>query len=396
MREGPQKRRRDTPKKAVRDARGETGSPPPHPDTRGMDRRMGLENLLDASNQGLEEFKFRKPRILVVGCGGAGCNSVNRLSQIGIKDAEMTVINTDKVHLDRVQVENKFLLGGGITRGYGTGGNIEVAERAAQLQDKELRVFVGGADLTFITVGLGGGTGTGIAPIVARLAKDSGSIVVALATTPFKVEKGRQKVAMAGLEKLRQATDSLIILDNNRLVEIVPQLPVEQAFAVMDQLISEVVKNVTEMINLPGMINLDFADVRAVFQGGGMSTVLYGENSIQDSDKVVAETLNNPLLDVDCSAARGVLIHISSGPRLKLGTAYSVIDGLTRDLSEEAMVKFGIRFDPENEGTIKVMCIMTGLQLPVALRPSEGIVKVRGASGDAAPAPTNASGFLRR
>lgn len=357
---------------------------------------MGLENLLDGSNRELEEFTFRKPRILVVGCGGAGCNSVNRLSQIGVKDAEMTVINTDKVHLDRVQVERKFLLGGGITRGYGTGGNPEIAERAAQLQERELRALVGGADLTFITVGLGGGTGTGLAPIVARLAKESGSIVVALATTPFKVEKGRQKVALAGLEKLRQATDSLIILDNNRLVEIVPQLPVEQAFAVMDQLISEVVKNVTEMINLPGLINLDFADVKAVFQSGGMSTVLYGENSMYDADKLVAETLNNPFLDVDCSAARGALIHISSGPSLKLGTAYAVIDGLTRELPGDAMVKFGVRFDPENEGTIKVMCIMTGLQLPVTLGPSDEIVKVRGASGDAPPAPPNVSGFLRR
>jgi len=357
---------------------------------------MGLENLLDRSNEGLEDFVFRKPRIQVIGCGGAGCNSVNRLVQIGIKDAETLVVNTDKVHLDRVQVENKFLLGGGITRGYGTGGNPEIAERAAQLQDKELRALVGGADLTFVTVGLGGGTGTGVAPHIARLARDSGSTVVALATTPFKVEKGRQRVAMAGLEKLREATDSLIILDNNRLVEIVPQLPVEQAFAVMDQLISEVIKNVTEMINLPGLINLDFADVRAVFEGGGMSTVLYGENSIHDADKVVAETLNNPLLDVDCSAARGALIHISSGPRLRLGTAYEVIDGLTRQLPEDAMVKFGVRFDPDLEGVIKVMCIMTGLQLPATLRPSHDIVRVKGPNGDGVPPPPDASEFLRR
>ncbi len=357
---------------------------------------MGLENLLDRSNQGLEEFVFRKPRIQVIGCGGAGCNSVNRLSEIGIADVSMMVINTDKVHLDRVQVKDKFLLGGGVTRGYGTGGNPEIAERAAQLQDKELRGLVGGADLTFVTVGLGGGTGTGVAPVIARLAKESGSTVVALATTPFKVERGRQRIAMAGLEKLRQATDSLIVLDNNRLVEIVPQLPVEQAFAVMDQLISEVIKNVTEMINLPGLINLDFADVRAVFQGGGMSTVLYGENSTHDADKVVADTLGNPLLEVDCSAAKGALIHISSGPRLKLGTAYEVIDGLTRQLSEEAMVKFGVRFDPEDEGTIKVMCIMTGLQLPATLRSSGDIVKVRGATGEGSPLPPSVPDFLRR
>ncbi len=358
---------------------------------------MGLENLLDNGTQGLDEpFIFHKPKIQVIGCGGAGSNSANRLAEMGVKDAEVLAINTDKVHLDRVSVAKKFLLGGGLTRGFGTGGNPEVAEKAAQQQEKELRFLVGGADLTFITVGLGGGTGTGLAPVVARLARESGSIVVAIATTPFKVEKGRRKVALAGMAKLRQATDSLIVLDNNRLIDIVPQLPVDQAFAVMDTLISEVVKNVTEMINVPGMINLDFADIRAVFKGGGMSTVLYGENSIHDADKVVADTLKNPLLDVDCSTAKGALINVISGPRLRLGTVYEVIEGLTRELPEDAMVKFGVRFDPDCEGTIKVMCVMTGFQVPAVLSRSDDLVTVKGAPSNGAPSSIGASALLRQ
>jgi len=358
---------------------------------------MGLENLLDNGTQGLDEsFIFHKPKIQVIGCGGAGSNSANRLAEMGVKDAEVMAINTDKVHLDRINIEKKFLLGGGLTRGFGTGGNPEVAESAAQKQEKELKFLVGGADLTFITVGLGGGTGTGLAPCIARLARESGSIVVALATTPFKVEKGRQRVAMAGMEKLRRATDSLIVLDNNRLIDIVPELPVEQAFAVMDTLISEVIRNVTEMINVPGMINLDFADLRAVFQGGGMATVLYGENSIHDADKVVADALKNPLLDVDCSTAKGALINVTSGSKIRLGTVYEVVDGLTRELPEDAMVKFGVRFDPDCEGTIKVMCVMTGIQVPAVLSMSDDPIKVKGAPLLGAPSSSGASALLRK
>lgn len=355
---------------------------------------MGLENLIAAGTRGIEDsFVFRKPRIHVVGCGGAGCNAVNRLSQVGVADVSSVVINTDKLHLDRVEAGQKLLLGGGLTRGFGTGGNPEVAERAAQLQDKELRELVTGADLTFVTVGLGGGTGTGIAPCVARLARASGSIVVSLATMPFKVEKARQKVALAGLQKLREASDSVVVLDNNRLIDIVPKLPVEQAFAVMDQLITEIVKNVAGMINVPGLINLDFADLRTVFQNGGMSTVLYGENSTYDPGKVVEETLRNPLLDIDYTGARGALIHISSGSSLRLGTAYEVIEGLTKELPEEAQVKFGVRFDPESEGVIKVMCIMTGLQAPAFLRPATDMARVRDGGNPAQPA---SSSFLSR
>jgi len=358
---------------------------------------MGLEHLLSNSrNDQIESFEFRKPRIQVIGCGGAGCNNIHRLMELGIQDVSTIAVNTDKLHLDRVNAEKKLLLGGEVTRGFGTGGDPVIGERIAQLHDKELRNLINGADLTFITVGLGGGSGTGISPYVVRLARDSGSIVVALATMPFKVERGRQKVAIEGLEKLRQASNSLIILDNNRLVEMVPQLPVEQAFAVMDQLISEVIKNVTEMISLPGLINLDFADLKAIFQEGGTSTVLYGENSIYDHHKVVTETLNNPLLDIDCSTAKGALIHLSSGPKLRLGTANQVIEGLTRDLPEKTHVKFGIRFNPNHEGTIRVMCIMTGLEVPAHFRPREDFVKLERDQSSANFGQSSSETYLRR
>src|SRR6266571_2564095 len=207
----------------------------------------------------------------------AGRNSVHRLHRMGIHGARTVVVNTDAVHLDSIQADRKLLIGGGLTRGMGAGGRPEIGERCAEISEQELRNQIGDADLTFITVGLGGGTGTGVAPHVAELAQAAGSVVISLATTPFRAERGRMMNARAGIQRLRDRTDSLILLDNNRLLDLVPNLPVEQAFAVMDHLIGEVIKGITESITLPSLINLDFSDVRTILQAGGTSTVFYGE-----------------------------------------------------------------------------------------------------------------------
>src|SRR5437667_214202 len=190
----------------------------------------------------------------------------------------------------------------------GAGGRPEIAERCAAISETERRNQIGDADLTFITVGLGGGTGTGVAPHVAELAQAAGSVVITLATTPFRAERGRMTNARAGIQRLRDRTDSLILLDNNRLLDLVPNLPVEQAFAVMDHLIGEVIKGITESITVPSLINLDFSDVRTILQSGGTSTVFYGENAENDPQRLVSETLNNPLLEVDYRGANGALI----------------------------------------------------------------------------------------
>jgi len=307
---------------------------------------------------------YTKPRILVVGCGGAGGNSVGRLHRLGIAGAKTAVINTDRVHLDAIEADRKLLIGRGITRGMGTGGRPELGERCAELADDEIRNLTMSKDLVFLTVGLGGGTGTGVAPYVAEIAAASGAIVIGIATTPFRAERGRIRTAELGIQRLRANCDSLIVLDNNRLLDLVPNLPVERAFAVMDILISEVIKGVTEAINLPSMINLDFNDVRTVLSEGGTSTILYGENSIHDPERVVDETLSNPLLDVDTQGARAALVHISSGPSLSLRTAFRVVDGITEKMQRDANVIFGVRVDPRHADILRVIAILTGLKAP--------------------------------
>src|SRR5881396_706688 len=331
-----------------------------------MGPRMGLETAQRTGNQSfLDSFTLARPRVLVIGCGGAGGNSVHRLHRIGIHGARTVVVNTDAVHLDSIQADRKILIGGGVTRGMGAGGRPDVGERCAELAEQELRNQIGDSDLTFITVGLGGGTGTGIAPFLAELAQAAGSVVIALATTPFRAERGRVNNARAGIQRLQSCSDSLIVL--------VPNLPVEQAFAVMDHLISEVVKGITESITLPSLINLDFSDVRTILQAGGMSTVFYGENSEDDVDRVVSDTLDNPLLDVDYRGANGALIHISAGPGLRLRTANAVVEGLTAGIRPDANVIFGVRVDRKYEGILRVLAIMTGVRSPIVEGVAESV-----------------------
>lgn len=336
--------------------------------------KMSLDHLVEEARSFEMSVDFGKPRILVVGCGGAGNNSVDRLKRIGVHGAKTVAINTDKMHIDRIEADKKALIGRAITRGMGAGGCPDVGERCAILAEDDLRRVIAGADMTFITVGMGGGTGTGVAPVVAKLAESMGSVVVAVATTPFDAEKRRSRRAKEGLEKLRRHCDSVIVLDNNRLLKMVPSLPIEQAFCVMDQLISEVIRGITETITLPSLINLDFADVKTMMSSGQTSTILYGENCSDDPERVIVETLNNPLLDIDYTDANGALIHLTSGPNLPLETAYSVVNGISSQLSDDANVIFGARVDPDFEGIIRVMSIITGVHSPNLLCPTSGSV----------------------
>jgi len=340
---------------------------------------------------------FGEPKIIIVGCGGAGNNTINRLHKLGVKGAETIAINTDKVHLDIIEADKKLLIGKSITRGLGAGGYPEVAERCAEMAQGAIEELLEGADLVFITAGMGGGTGTGTAPTVAKIAKKKGAIVIGMVSTPFNVERARLVKGEDGLNKLRGEADTVIVLDNNRLLDLVPTLPVEQAFAVMDHLISEVVKGITESITVPSLINLDFNDVRAILQSGGTSTVFYGENSDDDPDQVVADTLDNPLLDVDHRGARGALVHISAGPSLRLRTAHEVVEGLTAEMRPDANVIFGVRIDRKYDGIIRVLSIMTG----VRSRLLESVAQSVSLQDEESPSstralPLNPSFFLRK
>ncbi|MBP2132569.1 cell division protein FtsZ [Methanomicrobium sp. W14] len=325
-----------------------------HAESEQIERRTGVI--------GEEDF-IGQPRIVIVGCGGAGNNTVNRLYHMKVNGAETIAVNTDKQHLEMIQADKRVLVGKSLTKGLGAGGFPDVGKRAAEMARTTLEGLLQDADLVFITAGMGGGTGTGVAPVVAQIAKEQGAIVVGMVSYPFQVEKARLMRAEEGLEALSNAADSVIVLDNNRLMTFVPNLPLGQAFSVMDQLIAETVKGISETITEPSLINIDYADVRAIMSKGGVAVMLVGESKQQNkSESVVHECLNHPLLDIDYRGATGSLIHITGGSDLTLADAEEIASTLTYELDAHADVIWGARINSEFEGKVRVMAIMTGVK----------------------------------
>ncbi|HUT28113.1 MAG TPA: cell division protein FtsZ [Methanomassiliicoccales archaeon] len=312
--------------------------------------------------EGLDEseVELHELNILVVGCGGGGCNSITRLNQIGIEAATTVAINTDQRSLKVTECPNRLLIGAEYTKGLGTGGRPDVGEECALNASVLLSKIFQGVDLTFIITGLGGGTGTGASPVVADIARRCGSMVITIATTPFSFEGAtRRNIALKGLKRLRDASNSMLVLDNDRLLHMVENIPVDQGLAVIDQLISELIKGTVDVLTLPSLINLDFADLRTIMEQGGVSTILYGENA--DPEAVVREAIENPLLDVDIRGGTGALIHIAGGSGLTMRRANRIIASITKVLDEDATIKFGVRMEEEMEGNIRMIAIITGI-----------------------------------
>ncbi len=308
---------------------------------------------------GTTEFDFQGPRIRVVGCGGAGTNSVHRLVSSGLRGVRTVAVNTDREHLGRTSCDSKVLLGDGAVRG--TGGRPEIGARLAGMHEREVRAVVTGGDLTFVLAGLGGGTGTGLAPLVGNWARLSGSIAVGVVTMPFRAEAHRQDAARRGLEAMRAACNTLVVLDNDRLQERVPDLPVEQAFAVMDHMVAEVIRGLTNAINERCLIQLGLPDLKEILRDGGVSTLLFGEGDVYDPGSIVAAAFDNALLDADYRPATGVIIQIATEPRVPLRAIDAVVEGIRRRVRNDARVAFGVRTDPEFEGSLRVMAVMTGV-----------------------------------
>jgi len=331
-----------------------------------------IENALkysqDEKQVDFDEFGVAK--ILVIGVGGAGGNTVTRLQDIGIKGATTVAINTDKQALDMARADKKLLIGKAITRGLGAGGYPEVAKRCAEESRDEIEEIIGEPDLVFITAGMGGGTGTGASPIIAKIAKRAGAIVVGMVSIPFKVERGRMIRAEQGLEELRKECDSVVILDNNKLLEFVPHLPIDKAFSVMDQLIAETVKGISETIVEPSLINLDYADVKTIVSGGDVAAMLWGEGATRDGPEALAhEAMHHPLLEVDYRGAKGCLIHITGGPDMTLEEVNAIGEMVSEHLDPTATVYWGARILPEFEGKLQVITIITGVKSPYILGP---------------------------
>lgn len=315
----------------------------------------------DNDDKSIEEA-FRKPRIVVVGCGGAGNNTINRLYNMGVKGADVIAVNTDGVHLNAVKADRKVLIGQRLTRGLGAGGFPDIGAKAAELSREVFEEMFADADLVFLTAGMGGGTGTGAAPVVADVAKKMGAIVVGMVSTPFIVERARRNAAKKGIEDLRQVADTVIVLDNNKLLDYVPNLPLDQSFAVMDHLIADTIKGLTETITQPSLINLDFADVKTIMNCGGLAVMLVNEIERQKrSTGSIKQIIGHPLLDVDYSGAKGCLLHLTGGRDMTLREAEELADLVTYSIDPNANVIWGARIRDDFEGKVRILAIMTGV-----------------------------------
>jgi len=315
-----------------------------------------------------DELKAGKANIKVIGVGGCGVNMITWLFNKGINGATVYASNTDALHLSVAKADEKILIGKELTRGLGAGGRPMRGREAAKESLVDLKKAVSGSDMVFVLAGMGGGTGTGAAPVIAQLAKETGAVVIGVVTMPFESEKARVDKAEFGLSELREVTDTCIVLDNNRLVDIAGQLPLEQAFAVANELVSTMVKGIVETITLPSLINLDYADVSAIMKDGGVAVIGIGESDAQDRVmEAVKQALTHPLLDVDYRGASGALIHITCGPDLKLEEFDTIGRTVSENLSPESNVIIGARISKDFVGKVRVITIMTGVKSPYVL-----------------------------
>ncbi len=317
----------------------------------------------------LAEFlKASQPKILVIGVGGSGSNTANRMMEVGVTGATIAAMNTDAQHLLRVKANKKLLLGRNRTRGLGAGSNPELGEQAASESIEEIKKLVAGSDLVFVTCGMGGGTGTGGAHLVAKAAKAQGAVVVGVCTLPFSSEgTKRMDHAIEGLEKLKHEADATIAIPNDKLLYYVPDLPLDAAFRASDAILTNAVKGITELITKPGLVNVDFADVRTLLEHSGYAMIGLGEvedNAQKDRVLSAAEkALSSPLLDLDLSQANKALVNITGGKGLTLGEAEAAVNMIASKIAKNAHIKWGATIDEAlGNKNVRVLALVAGVK----------------------------------
>ncbi len=331
------------------------------------------EEKKDIDKELEEIIAKQKAAIKVFGCGGGGGNTLTRMKEIGIKGAELVAVNTDAQDLLYTYADSKILIGKELTHGLGAGSNPQIGEEAAHESEHEIKQKLQGADMVFITCGLGGGTGTGAAPVVASLAKKMGALTIGVVTLPFTIEgQRRYENAMLGLEKMENAVDTLIVIPNDKLLELAPDLPLHTAFKVADEILTNAVKGTTELVTKAGLVNLDFADIKAVMQNGGVAMIGVGESDSQNrATEAVEKAIENPLLDVDISDASGALVNIIGGLDLSLDEARKVIEAIAQKISPSAKLIWGAQLSEDMDKNIRVLLIVTGVKSSQILGPGE-------------------------
>lgn len=303
--------------------------------------------------------------IKLVGCGGAGCNTVNRCIEDGLSGIQMLAINTDAKHLLTVKSPKKILLGKVTTRGLGAGARPEIGEKAAMENELDIKEWLKGSQIVFITAGMGGGTGTSSSFVVGRVSKESRALTIGVVTLPFKSEGDlRMENAMSGLSKLAKVCDTTIVIPNDTLIELVPNLPVQAAFKVADELLLQTIKGLTDMLTHAGLVNVDYADLNTILNEGGVSLIGVGDavgKPMERIEDAVEEALNSPLLGkIDLKDARGALIRVVGGPDMNIEEAAKAAEIISGRIKPEARLIWGCSVESAMAGKVKIMLIVTG------------------------------------
>ena len=318
--------------------------------------------------------KDLETKITVVGCGGAGGNTVTRMAREGIHGADLVAANTDAQHLaNEVEADTKILMGRQRTGGRGAGSVPKIGEEAAQENIEDIQASINDSDMVFVTAGLGGGTGTGSAPVVAQAAQEQGALTIAIVTIPFTAEGERRRAnADAGLERLRAVADTVIVIPNDRLLDYAPNLPLQDAFKICDRVLMRSVKGITELITKPGLVNVDFADVKTIMENGGVAMIGLGEsdseNKAQDS---IRSALRSPLLDVEFDGANSALVNVVGGQDMSIEEAEGVVEEIYERIDPNARIIWGASVNPEFDGKMETMIVVTGVESPQIYGKSE-------------------------
>lgn len=327
-------------------------------------------NLPDQPEAFIEQMKIQsitqlaRPSVAVLGVGGAGSNIVNWIKQRGIQGGKLIAANTDAPHLSMTQADRRILIGEKLTMGRGCGGYPERGMQAAMESIAEIKRETAGANITFLCAGLGGGTGTGGAQVIAKELKSQGSLVIGVVTLPFSVEKYRYEIARTALKNLEKLCDSVVTIDNTKLSQVAGNLPLQQALGVANELIGQFVKGITETITTASLINIDYADVRAIMERKGLAAIGVGEeDGANRVENAVRHALDAQLLDIkDISKSQGVLVHVSGGDDVTLEEVTRAGELVTRSLPPNTRIVWGAKVDPAMNGRARVMVVLTGVE----------------------------------
>ena len=343
---------------------------------------------------GIDNEYESEVQIKVIGVGGGGGNAVNTMIAAGMQGAEFIVVNTDKQVLVNSQATHKIQIGEKSTKGQGAGGRPEVGEKAAEESREDLTQILKGTDMVFITAGMGGGTGTGAAPVIAGIAKDMGILTVGVVTKPFKFEgKKRSILAEQGIAKLAENVDSLIVIPNDRLKLLSDRCKtLTEAFIVADEVLSQGVKSISDLIKIPGFVNLDFADVCSVMRDAGYAHMGVGTAKGKDKSLQAADlATSSPLLETSISGAKGVIISITSSPDIGLEEVENAAESITEKAHPDANITWGVSFDPDMEDEITIVVVATGFDKENSAEDFGSIPTFKGQTASAAPIRTQQS-----